>query len=26
LFGLGIFILLGGGICVMALSQMSSRI
>ena len=26
LIGLGIFILLGGGICVMALSQMSSRI
>jgi hypothetical protein len=26
LFGLGIFILLGGGLCVMALSQMSSRI
>ncbi|MDR6558467.1 hypothetical protein J2809_002837 [Arthrobacter pascens] len=26
LTGLGIFILLGGGICVMALSQMSSRI
>lgn len=26
LIGLGVFILLGGGICVMALSQMSSRI
>jgi hypothetical protein len=26
LIGLGIFILLGGGICVMALSQMSRRI
>ncbi|MET1088735.1 MAG: hypothetical protein ABWY04_16710 [Arthrobacter sp.] len=26
LMGLGIFVLLGGGICVMALSQMSSRI
>ena len=26
LIGLGIFILLGGGICVMALSQMSGRI
>jgi hypothetical protein len=26
LFGLGIFILLGGGVCVVALSQMSGRI
>lgn len=26
LIGLGIFILLGGGVCVLALSQMSSRI
>lgn len=26
LFGLGIFILLGGGICIMALSQMSRQI
>lgn len=26
LIGLGVFILVGGGICVMALSQMSSRI
>jgi hypothetical protein len=26
LIGLGIFVLLGGGVCVLALSQMSSRI